>query len=245
MIKTARAVAFAAVAFCATIAFTDATPLRAENGEAQAAAHFLDHAAAAVELPEIGLNGEPAAAGATPAAVNVAAEAPAANRFASLHASAPAVLTSNPFASLRSSAAPTAPLASLVAAQARFETEDREQDCLANAVYFEARGESLEGQLAVAEVVLNRARSGRYPTTICAVVVQPAQVSFVRRGVIPAADRGCEAWRRAVAIARIAQAGERRLLAHNVLWYHANYVSPSWGRRLERNTQIGLHIFYS
>ena len=136
-------------------------------------------------------------------------------------------------------------LAAMVAAQAAIETADPEQDCLANAVYFEARGEPLEGQLAVAEVVLNRAGSGRYPTTICAVVTQPAQFSFVRRGVIPRADRASEAWRRAVAVARIAQSRATRMLPDNVLWYHANYVSPSWGRRLDRNTQIGLHIFYS
>jgi len=120
-----------------------------------------------------------------------------------------------------------------------------EQDCLANAVYFEARGESLEGQLAVAEVVLNRARSGRYPSTWCGVVRQPAQFSFVRRGRIPAADRSSMAWRRAVAIARIAAArSHERLLPENTLWYHANYVSPGWGRRLSRSGRIGAHIFY-
>jgi spore germination cell wall hydrolase CwlJ-like protein len=123
-------------------------------------------------------------------------------------------------------------------------TASAEEDCLANAVYFEARGESLEGQLAVAEVVLNRARSGRYPTTWCGVVTQHAQFSFVRGGRIPAADRSSEAWKRAVAIARIAQQGSNRLLAPNVLWYHANYVSPSWGRRLSRSSVIGAHIFY-
>ena len=124
------------------------------------------------------------------------------------------------------------------------ETRGAEEDCLANAVYFEARGETLEGQLAVAEVVLNRARSGRYPTTWCGVVTQRAQFSFVRSGVIPRADRSTEAWRRAVAIARIAQQGSTRLLEPNVLWYHANYVSPSWGRRLARSSVIGAHIFY-
>ena len=123
-------------------------------------------------------------------------------------------------------------------------TASAEEDCLANAVYFEARGESLEGQLAVAEVVLNRARSGRYPATWCGVVTQHAQFSFVRGGRIPAADRSSEAWKRAVAIARIAQQGSNRLLAPNVLWYHANYVSPSWGRRLSRSSVIGAHIFY-
>jgi spore germination cell wall hydrolase CwlJ-like protein len=142
-------------------------------------------------------------------------------------------------------AEPVRDLDELVGTYAGVETQGAEQDCLANAVYFEARGESLEGQLAVAEVVMNRAASGRYPATLCGVVVQPAQFSFVRRGNIPAADRASEAWRRAVAIARIAGERAARVLPRNVLWYHANYVSPSWGRRLARNTQIGLHIFYS
>ena len=134
----------------------------------------------------------------------------------------------------------------LVGHYAAAETEGAEQDCLANAVYFEARGEPLQGQLAVAEVVLNRAASGRYPTTLCAVVVQPAQFSFVRRGRIPQADRASDAWRRAVAVARIAK--ERimpRVLPQSCLWYHASYVSPSWGRRLAQSAHIGLHIFYS
>jgi hypothetical protein len=131
-----------------------------------------------------------------------------------------------------------------VAALAAAETRGPEEDCLANAVYFEARGESIEGQLAVAEVVLNRAASGRYPPTLCGVVVQRSQFSFVRGGTIPAADRNSAAWRRAVAVARVAQAGTTRLLPTSVLWYHANYVSPGWGRRLSRTNRIGAHIFY-
>ena len=91
---------------------------------------------------------------------------------------------------------------------------------------------------------MNRARSGRYPATWCGVVTQHSQFSFVRGGVIPAANRSSEAWHRAVAIARIAQQGTTRMLAANVLWYHANYVSPSWGRRLARSSVIGAHIFY-
>jgi spore germination cell wall hydrolase CwlJ-like protein len=137
-------------------------------------------------------------------------------------------------------------LDALVAEQASAETNGAEQDCLANAVYFEARGESLQGQLAVAEVVINRAASGRYPASLCGVVVQPAQFSFVRRGHIPQANRGSDAWRRAVAVAKIA--GERmmpRLLPASCLWYHASYVSPGWGHRLARSAHIGLHIFYS
>lgn len=144
-----------------------------------------------------------------------------------------------------STQAPRRALADLVAEHDGAAALNAEQHCLASTIYFEARGEPLEGQLAVAEVVLNRTRSGRYPSTICGVVRQPAQFSYVRRGVIPRADPNREEWRRAVAIARIAEAGETRLLPENVLWYHANYVSPGWGRRLDRNTRIGLHIFYS
>lgn len=137
------------------------------------------------------------------------------------------------------------PLDEQVAAYERVETDNQEQDCLASAVYFEARGESLEGQLAVAEVVMNRAASGRYPSTICGVVEQPWQFSFVNRtGRIPNANRDSAAWSRAVAIARIAQDGVTDQLSEDCLWYHADYVSPSWGRRLNRVTKIGLHIFY-
>ena len=132
-----------------------------------------------------------------------------------------------------------------VGAYERVETDSQEQDCLASAVYFEARGESLEGQLAVAEVVMNRAASGRYPSTLCGVVEQPWQFSFVNAtGRIPNANRDSAAWRRAVAIARIAQDGVSERLTEDCLWYHADYVSPSWGRRLNRVTKIGLHIFY-
>lgn len=133
-----------------------------------------------------------------------------------------------------------------VSMQARTDTDDRQQDCLASAVYFEARGEPLEGQLAVAEVVLNRVASKRYPDTICKVVEQPWQFSFVNAtGRIPNANRSSEAWRKSVAIARIAQAGTANAVENDVLWYHADYVSPSWGRRLARQDKIGLHIFYS
>src|SRR5687768_14010949 len=78
--------------------------------------------------------------------------------------------------------APERSLAELVSAYSGPVTADAEQECLAGAVYFEARGEPIEGQLAVAEVVLNRAASGRYPPRICDVVTQPWQFSFIRRG---------------------------------------------------------------
>jgi spore germination cell wall hydrolase CwlJ-like protein len=124
-------------------------------------------------------------------------------------------------------------------------TQGRDEDCLAKAVYFEARGEPIEGQLAVAEVVLNRAASGRYPADICKVITQPWQFSFISKGRFPTPDFGSEAWRKAVAIAKIAQGRLADTLPSNVLWYHADYVAPSWGKRLNRQTKIGLHIFYS
>lgn len=199
------------------------------SAPAAAQSSIFDHGAAAPASGALGLN----------------SDAPAAPAPATARANQASVSAFQHMVGLANVAAPETPtLEADVARLAAVETAGAEEDCLANAVYFEARGESLEGQLAVAEVVMNRARSGRYPTTWCGVVTQRAQFSFVHRGVIPAANRGSEAWRRAVAIARIAQQGSTRMLAANVLWYHANYVSPAWGRRLARSSVIGAHIFY-
>lgn len=121
---------------------------------------------------------------------------------------------------------------------------DVETNCLATAVYFEARGESLEGQLAVARVVINRASSGRYPPDWCGVVKQPAQFSFVRHGEFPQADTNCEAWRKAEAVAELAAANIVPSVGPNVLWYHADYVAPAWRHGLQQVEQIGAHIFY-
>lgn len=121
---------------------------------------------------------------------------------------------------------------------------DEELNCIATAVYFESRGEPFEGQLAVAEVVMNRARSGRYPSSYCAVVKQPAQFSFVRRGQFPRVNTESPAWSYAQAITRIAANRLADKLPDDVLWYHADYVAPVWGRRLSRVEKIGAHIFY-
>ena len=136
------------------------------------------------------------------------------------------------------------PLDELIRYHAGAVAADEERKCLAGAVYFEARGESLEGQLAVAEVVLNRSASGEYPASICEVVKQPAQFSFVRDGLFPPIDESSVAWRTAVAVAHIADEKLADRLAPDVLWYHADYVAPGWGRRLDRVAQIGAHIFY-
>ena len=123
---------------------------------------------------------------------------------------------------------------------------DSEANCMAVAVYHEARGESVEGQLAVARVIMNRAASGKYPTTWCGVVKQPWQFSFVNphTGAMPGVDQASASWRKAQGITRLAMANAVPSLSTDVLWYHANYVAPSWGRRLTKVSQIGAHIFY-
>ena len=121
---------------------------------------------------------------------------------------------------------------------------DEQQNCLANAVYFESNGEPLEGQLAVARVVINRAASGIYPTSLCGVIKQKAQFSFVRSGRFPHIPAGCAAWRKAQAITRIAMANLSDMLPTDVLWYHADYVAPKWRNGLVRVEKIGAHIFY-
>jgi spore germination cell wall hydrolase CwlJ-like protein len=143
-----------------------------------------------------------------------------------------------------SSVAAALPLAALVAANSVGAELDEQGKCLAAAVYFESMGEPLEGQLAVANVVINRARSGRYPSSWCGVVKQKAQFSFVRGGRFPRIDTNSDAWSKAQAIARIAALNLTTALPQDVLWYHADYVSPSWGRRLNRASKIGAHIFY-
>jgi spore germination cell wall hydrolase CwlJ-like protein len=119
---------------------------------------------------------------------------------------------------------------------------DTETRCLAGAVYFESKGESLAGQLAVARVVLARSKSGRFPSSICGVVYQPSQFSFVRGGKMPRIDTGSSNWKNAVAISKIALDGSWKSPVEGALFFHARYVSPGW--RLKRMGTIDNHIFY-
>ena len=123
---------------------------------------------------------------------------------------------------------------------------DEQANCIAVAVYHEARGESVEGQLAVARVIMNRAASGKYPSSWCGTVKQPWQFSFVnpRTGHIPFVDEASASWRKALGVTRLAVANAVPTLSNDVLWYHADYVAPSWGRRLSMVQKIGTHIFY-
>lgn len=133
-------------------------------------------------------------------------------------------------------------LAELVAGQDGAVGLSRELECLAGAVYFEAKSETLEGQLAVGRVIVNRARSGRFPASYCGVVFQRSQFSFVRGSAIPALNRASRAWKNAVAVARIADEGSWTGPAEGALFFHATRVSPNW--RLTRVARIDNHVFY-
>lgn len=122
-------------------------------------------------------------------------------------------------------------------------------ECLTQAIYYEARNESEEGQAAVAEVVMNRSRAGGYPPRVCEVVYQrnsrTCQFTFTCDGSIGRSPVNATAWARAESIARDVYEGRREsLLPRSSVNYHANYVRPSWASRLEQVRQIGAHIFY-
>lgn len=134
------------------------------------------------------------------------------------------------------------PLEELVREHAGTEARDEQARCLANAIYFESNGEPLAGQLAVAEVIINRARSGRFASTLCGVITQRSQFSFVRGGRIPQAPRTSAGWRNAVAIAHIAIDDLADSPVSTALFFHARRVSPGW--RLRRLASVGNHVFY-
>ena len=119
----------------------------------------------------------------------------------------------------------------------------RELDCLAAGVYFEAKSESLAGQLAVGEVIANRAESkGRFPRSYCGVLFQRGQFSFVRGGKWPTVNKNTRQWKTAVAIARIVDRDLHDSPVKTALFFHARRVSPSW--RLTRVGAVGNHVFY-
>ncbi len=133
-------------------------------------------------------------------------------------------------------------LAALVKAQDVSGALDAEGHCLAGAVYFESKGETLPGQLAVARVVMARAKSGRFPSSLCGVVYQKSQFSFVRGNRMPAIDTGSQNWRNAVAISKIALNSAWKSPVEGALFFHARYVAPGW--RLTRLGAVDNHVFY-
>ena len=130
------------------------------------------------------------------------------------------------------------------------EFQVRQRRCLATAIYFEARGEPVRGQLAVAQVVMNRVRSPDYPDTICGVVFQgqwrrnACQFSFACDGVADV-PKEQSYWKLANQLAKRVTDGKAWLedVGH-ATHYHANYVKPKWRREMDKVKSIGRHIFY-
>jgi spore germination cell wall hydrolase CwlJ-like protein len=118
---------------------------------------------------------------------------------------------------------------------------DEDYRCLATAVYFESKGEPLDGQLAVAQVILNRVEDGRFGRDVCAVVKAPRQFGFVKAGALPTpTDRN--AWETAKAVALIAIAGSWPEIVPDATHFHATRVNPGW--KLRRVATVGQHVFY-
>ena len=133
-------------------------------------------------------------------------------------------------------------LASMVSRLKSATPTSRDQECLAGAIYFESKSEPLAGQLAVGEVIANRAKSGRFASTYCGVVFQRGQFSFVRGHAMPGIARSGNQWKTAVAIAAIVDARLKNSAAPRALFFHATRVSPAW--HATRVATIGNHIFY-
>ena len=157
----------------------------------------------------------------------------------------------------RQGAVAAAPMLSWVnKIKAVFNSRLVEENCLASAVYFEARSESQRGQLAVATVILNRVRAPHYPSTICGVIYQGAshlnacQFSFACDGEPDLPKQG-RAWNAALEVAALALADDKKMedepmrMVSAATHYHADYAKPGWSKSLQRLTKIGRHIFYS
>ena len=124
-----------------------------------------------------------------------------------------------------------------------------EAHCLAQAIYHEARSETYAGQLAVAEVVMNRVSSRRYPNSVCGVVFQGhkrrtgCQFTFTCDGSLKAGEYGVS-WGQSQKLAWKVMFGLHENVSDSATHYHAVYVNPVWAKRLKRTVKIGRHIFY-
>jgi spore germination cell wall hydrolase CwlJ-like protein len=138
---------------------------------------------------------------------------------------------------------PTGDLSAMVAQLRSAEAGSRELECLATGIYFESKSEPLSGQLAVGQVIANRAQSGgRFPGTYCGVLFQRGQFSFVHGRSLPSVPRASRQWQTAVAVAKIVDQDLHQSSVGKALFFHARYVSPGW--RMKRVASIGNHVFY-
>jgi spore germination cell wall hydrolase CwlJ-like protein len=152
-------------------------------------------------------------------------------------AAAPAAPATSP-APVRAAAPVSAPTPAPRAAAAS--VSETELNCLAKVVLYESGSEPRAGQVAVAQVVMNRVRSPRFPNSICAVIYQRGQFSAIRSFSPPRDAR----WRRALALAREVVGGDAAPVVGRALYFHATRVRPAFARTQVRVAQIGGHIFY-
>jgi len=136
-------------------------------------------------------------------------------------------------------------LAALAAHGQQEKAVQAERNCMTQALYYEARGEGERGQEAVAEVILHRTKSGAHPNTVCGVVREPHQFSFLTDGsMLRKVDQ--EAWDASYDLAvRILSGKLVTSLTKRATHYHTVAVSPSWSKTLVRTAKIGNHLFYS
>lgn len=125
-----------------------------------------------------------------------------------------------------------------------FKVNERELNCLAENIYHEARGESVKGQVAVAQVTLNRVmHQTHFKSSICGVVHEKAQFSWTLDKTKKIKDMA--KWRYTVALAQSVLDGYNRIPNFNALYYHADYVNPRWNRTKQIVARIGSHVFYA
>ena len=118
----------------------------------------------------------------------------------------------------------------------------RDIECIAAAMHFEARGEPIEGQIAVGEVIIARTHDHKWPSTACKVVKQRSQFSFVKNGAIPQIPKNCR--HKHERMAKEVVAGKVRTRLNGSVYFHANYVKPLWRKSMKMTGRIGRHIFY-
>jgi spore germination cell wall hydrolase CwlJ-like protein len=241
MQRFVRAAGSAAVVLTMAASAAFADPTFASEAQVEQVVPYTAHAAATMAGGDLGIDsaGQPA---------QLSQDANPSTPVIS-HAVAPIAPEPAPAA-----AAPAAPpaaepaerdgrsLAQLVRDHGGQELSGEDAECLARAVYWESNGEPVAGQLAVAEVIINRSRSGRFPSSICGVVRQRGQFSFVRGGHIPAPPRN-GGWRQAVGVTHVALQDLADSSAARALFFHARRVSPGW-RNLTRVATVGNHVFY-
>ena len=126
---------------------------------------------------------------------------------------------------------------------------NKQMSCLAEALYFEARGEPIQGQLAVGEVILNRVEDMRYPSSICKVINQgtgrrfACQFTYTCDGKLETVHER-KPYEMALKIAKILMTTHDGKLTRGSTHYHSNYVNPKWSKKFERVAKFGRHIFY-